>query len=115
MFDLLEKLKEKLTNFRGDVSKDNLKHLDILHDQIKRNQHLKEMAQSEGGKTLIKDILGYLEAVDRELDLVEHTEQVKNRLLERRRSWKIVLNTLLAAEHYLTLTKEQIEYQLSDE
>ena len=115
MLDILEKLKEKLTNFRGDVSGENLEHLDILHEQIKRNQHLKEMAQSEGGKMLINDVLNYLEALDKEIDLFSHDERTLNRLLERRRAWKILVNTLLNAEHYLTLTKEQIEYQLSNE
>lgn len=113
--ELLSQLKQKLADsFRGIIDRDDLKQLDVLLEQIYKNQYLKEIANTKGGKILIEEMQSYIKAVDNALDDERHDERTVARLLERRRAMRLVLSLLLQADQNLEQISNQIEYQLND-
>lgn len=115
VIESLNKLKSKLAdNFRNIIDQDDLKHLDVLLEQIYRNQYLKDVVNSKGGKILVEEMQSYIKAVDNVLDDERHDERTVARLLERRRAMRLVLALLVNADKNLEQINEQIEYQLKD-
>lgn len=115
MFDLLEKLKEKYADIRGDFSNSAKAEMDDLKRRILENTEMEAIAKSSAGQKLIKEVLNYIEKIDTITMDEQIKAEVKLELLKQRKAWMTVLRTLMGGKSQLEAIKNQINTYLQIE
>jgi predicted CopG family antitoxin len=114
-FDLIEKLKEKYADIRGDFSNSAKIEIDDLKRRILENTQMEEIAKSEAGKKLISEVISYIEKIDTMTMDEQVKSDVKLELLKQRKAWITVLRTLMGGKSQLEAIKKQINTYLQIE
>lgn len=104
-----------MRDFRGNTSGEVSKELDVLHEEIRKNQSLKELAQSDGGKELKRSVMAYLVRAVLAIEDERIDDKLRTRLIERVKAWRTVLGIIGGGEKQLESIEKQLEYQLSDQ
>lgn len=115
MINLIEQLKEKFADIRGDHTPSVSLEIKELQRRIIENTEMNKLAESPAGKKLIKTVTDYIEKIDS----ICMDEQVKNELkldlLKQRKAWMIVMQTLMGGKSQLDAIREQINTYLQTE
>lgn len=115
MFDLLDKLKEKYADIRGDFSQSAKAEMDDLKRRILENTEMEMIVKSPAGQKLIKEVLNYIEKIDTITMDEQIKAEVKLELLKDRAAWMRVLRVLMGGKSQLEAIRLQIETYLGIE
>jgi hypothetical protein len=113
MLDLLEKLKDKYADIRGEHSQSVSLELKDLQKRIIENTELEKFAMSIPVQKLVKQVLSYIEKIDSLCMDEQAKDEVKLNLLKQRKAWITVLRTLLGGKSQLEAIREQIKTYLN--
>lgn len=113
MFGLLEKFREKYADIRGEISPDTKITLDELKRRILEATEMENIANSAGGKKLIKEVLSYVEKIDSVVMDEQVKGDIKLDLLKQRKCWMTVLRTLMGGKSELDAIKLQVNTYLN--
>lgn len=113
--NLMEQLKEKFADIRGDHTPAVALEIKELQRRIIENTEMQKLAESQAGKKLINTVTNYIEKIDS----ICMDEQVKNDLkldlLKQRKAWVEVLRVLMGGKSQLDAIREQIKTYLNNE
>ena len=114
MFELLEQLKEKYADIRGDHSHSVSVELKDLRKRIRDNKEMEEMSNSNAGKKLRKTVIDYIEKIDSVCMDEQIKSDIKLDLLKQRKAWITVLQVLMGGKSQLEAIEEQIRTYLKE-
>jgi hypothetical protein len=112
ILDKIEKLREKMLGYRGELDDATEKNIEIWHEQIRENQQLIDLARTPGMKILTKEVKRRLVAIDGQLTDLDTDERQMYVLVAYKKAWTDVLQTLMGAGERLRALESQIDYEL---
>lgn len=115
MFDLLEKLKEKYSDIRGEHSESVKVEMEELKRRIIENTEMDNLAKSVAGQKLIKTVTDYIVRIDDTCMDEQVKAEVKLDLLKQRKAWMTVMRVLLGGKTQLESIKTQINTYLNND
>lgn len=115
MMNLVEQLKEKFADIRGDHTPSVMRELVDLKKRILENTEMENLAKSPAGKTLIETVTRYIEKIDAVCMDDQIKAEIKLDLLKQRKAWMTVMQVLLGGKSQLEAIKTQIETYLNND
>jgi hypothetical protein len=111
ILDKIEKLKEQLLSYRGEIDESTEKSIKIWQDQIRENQVLVDVYGAPGMKVLVKEVKRQLALVDNTL-INGAEDRERDMLIAFKKNWTEILQMLVGAPERLRALEDQIDYEL---
>ena len=115
MIGLLDKLKEKFADIRGDYSQSVSVEIKELERRIRESSDMESLANSKAGKKLISLVVDYVEKIDSICMDEQVKSEIKLDLLKQRKAWITVMQTLMGGKSQLEAIQTQIRTHLKIE
>lgn len=113
--NLIDKLKEKYADIRGDLSPRTELEIAELKRRILENTEMENLAKSTAGQKLIKTVTEYIEKIDTVCADEQVKGDIKLDLLKQRKAWITTLRVLMGGKSQLEAIKQQIQTYLNND
>ncbi len=115
ILDKLNLLNSRNKDDRGKADQETLDYINQQHDIINEDQAMKELANTKGMKSLIKQIRDWLVKVDEVICNTQIPHEKKMDIIALKEAYIKVLKVLEGADSRLEVIERQLDYQLKEE